>query len=154
MELTLLNHHLYLVWVPVHYSGHNTSFENVESHNSLIDWATQAGIFGTIPLVLLMIYLAVLTIKNRAVELWVGLFALLAFAQLHLRFETTNCFGFSSFGFFFLEKNTTVNTKHNSACGNKTTEKQRIGAIVKICQLCAVDFTLKMFFASTCGWAN
>lgn len=68
---------------PGAFSGLALPFEGSESHNSLLDWATNAGAIGVFALVLLVIWLFCRLWKAQQWVLIVGLLCIAIFAQAH-----------------------------------------------------------------------
>lgn len=68
---------------PGSFSGIDASFNNTESHNTIIDWSLQVGVVGLLLLVIFVSLAFINTWRRGRIDLMSGLLALVVFAQFH-----------------------------------------------------------------------
>jgi O-antigen ligase len=69
---------------PGSHSGFLNPFDGVEAHNTLLDWGTQAGVFGAVALLGYSTWMLWQVIRSRKFELVAMLLALYGFAMFHM----------------------------------------------------------------------
>jgi O-antigen ligase len=68
---------------PGSFSGFEARLQNMEVHNTPLDWATQTGIVGLLSMVSLVIFSLYNAWRSRRIELVAGMVTLIAFSQFH-----------------------------------------------------------------------